>query len=133
LAAGRECFASAGHDQDRAAAPSGHVGGDRDGDRVGSGECPGHGLHELVEREIEERRALDIVVGGCVEGDVDAARLRDPAGVPLHCELVENVELGGMHDAARASDVVGDVFETGFGAAAEVYLGSFPRVRARDR
>jgi hypothetical protein len=48
---------------------------------------------------------LDVVVGGGVEADVDAAAgLGDVAGVTQYRERVEGVELGCMGDAASAAN-----------------------------
>ena len=113
-------FASACHDEDRAASLVRHVGGDGCGDRVVCAERLGHGLHELVEGELEERLALDVVVGGCVEAHIDGAtRVGYADRVLLYRVLVKHIELGGGCDAASAANHVHDRFETRPSAAGE--------------
>ncbi len=80
----------------------------------------GHGLRdwpqELLERHRQERRALDVVVGGGVEADVDAAAGGDAVGVLGDRRPVEDVDLGDVRDAAVVPDAQGDLLERRPGA-----------------
>lgn len=79
----------------------------------GDVEVRGNGLRdrpqELLERHHEERRALNVVVGGGVEADVDAAAGGDAVGVPRDRRPVEDVDLGDVRGAAVLPDALGDV------------------------
>jgi len=110
-----------------------HVRCDCGRDRVVDGHGLGHGAHEVVERHVDELGALDVVIGGRVEGDVDAAACGgDSIRVLLDRGAVEYVELGDVAGAAIISDVVGDLVEGRLGAAGEMDFGALAGVCARD-
>jgi hypothetical protein len=78
----RDRLPSAGHDEDDAAAAAGHVPAHGDGHVEVRGNRLRDRPQELLERHREERRALDVVIRGGVEADVDAAAGGDAVGVP---------------------------------------------------
>jgi hypothetical protein len=91
-----------------------------------------HGAHEVLELHIEQRCALDVLVGGGVEADIDAAAGRgDSARVPPDRRSVEDVDACDMGRAALGSDALGDRVEGQFVAAGEMHVGALARVRAR--
>jgi len=88
---------------------------------------------ELPELHRQERRALDVVVGGGVEADVDAAVGGDDVGVLRDRRPVEDVDLRDVRGAAVVPDAPGDFLESHPGAADEVHVGALAGVGARDR
>jgi hypothetical protein len=77
---------------------------------------------------------LDVVVGGGVEADVDAAAgCGNRTRVLLDRRAVEDVDPGDVSRAADGLDALGDGGERRFGAAGEVDVGALAGVRAGDR
>src|SRR6266850_4243363 len=102
--------------------PGGGFGGDEVGPRVARDR---QGI--LLERQLREGRALEVLDSDRVERDVDAARLgRDGIGVCVHRSLVKRVDLGGLGHASCRRDVFGHGVELGEGAAGEEYLRALP-------
>src|SRR6266850_1440314 len=102
--------------------PGGGFGGDEVGPRVARDR---QGI--LLQGQLRERRALEVLDSDRVERDVDAARLgRDGIGVCVHRSLVKRVDLGGLGHASCRRDVFGHGIELGEGAAGEEYLRALP-------
>ena len=96
-----------------------------------------HGVHdwplEVFERHLGKRSPLDIPVGDQVEGDVEAAGLRDHAvGVLVDRLLVERIQRGGVGHAARIADVGCHGFEPLQCPAGQVHPCPLARERTRD-
>jgi len=114
-------------------AAAGHVPADGGGyvevRRDGLGDRP----QELPGLHREQRRALDVVVGGGVEADVDAAAGGDGVGVPRDRRTVEDVDLRDVCGAAVVPDALGDFLKSRPGTAGEMHVGALAGVGARDR
>src|SRR5262249_56618732 len=87
----RDRLPSAGHDEDDAVAAAGHLPADRGGDVEVRGNRLRDRPQEILELHREQRRALDVVVRGGIEADVDPGTDGDAGGV--------------MHDRRPALDV----------------------------
>lgn len=130
-----DCLPPAGHDENHPSpAAARHVSCDAGGDVKVGGERFRYRLHELLEAHVEDGAALDVVVGGRVEADVDAALGGDDVcRVALEGGVVEHVHLGDVGCAAGRSDRFGDALEAVDGAPGKMDVGSIARLRARDR
>jgi len=103
------------------------------GDVEVGGERFRYGLHDVLERHVEEGAALDVVVGGRVETDVDASACIDHVGrVPRERFRIENVDGCDAGGGAGIANAFGDPLERLGGASGEVHGGSFAGVRAGD-
>lgn len=115
--------------EDDTAAAAGHVPADRGGDVEVCRDGFGYGAQEVLEGHVEERGALDIVVGCGVEADVDAAGVGDCGGMPFDRGQVEDVEARDVCSAAVAVDALGDRLERRGGSAREMHLAPTPPLR----
>ncbi|WP_257225789.1 hypothetical protein [Rhodococcus opacus] len=87
-----------------AAVATGEARRDRLGDR----------LHDVADPHVDKRRALDVVVEGGVEADIDAAALvRHRRGMPLDRVPVHRIENSDVRNPALVPDAVGDILERG--------------------
>ena len=87
-------------------------------------------MHDLLDGQLGERRALRVREGHGVQCDVDSARLgRHGVGVLGDGALVERVDL---RHVGRIADVVRHRLEPGPRPAGEVDVGAGTRERARD-
>ena len=86
--------------------------------------------HEVGQRHLRQRRALNVVESDHVERDVDPAF--DRVRMRVDRRLVERVDLGRLGLAAGATDLVRHRFERGPRAARETHARALARERLRD-
>jgi hypothetical protein len=130
----RNRLSTSGHDEDDATALARHLPTYRGGDVEVPSNRVGHGAHEVLELHVEERCALDIVVGGGIEADVDAAAGRGHStGVPLDRNPVLDINPRDVSRSATGSDALSNGIEARFGAADEMHFGALLGVSLRYR
>ena len=84
-----------------------------------------HRAEEVLERHLQQRRAVDVAVADGVEGHVDAAGPGGHAvGVLVHGPRVEGVDPGRLHRHAGAGQLLGHLVEGGQGAAGQEDAGA---------
>ena len=93
-------------------AARGHVRRDRGGDPVLRGQGLGDRLQDVREGHVQQRSALDVVVGGGVERDVEAVRRGDVGGVGVNRCRVQDVQVGAVRVPTGSADGIGESIET---------------------
>jgi len=110
-----------------------HVACGRCGDVEVGGDDLADRAREFGEVHVEQGDALQVLVGGGVERDIDAPGCGDLVGVRPHGAPVEGVHDRGLHVPASVPAPLRDLGQCVRGPAGEDNPGSFTRERTRDR